>query len=167
MMTKYQTATAAEAIAAAQFARLGCNVAIQYGANQPEYDLMISNKQQRTLLISVKGNSTGSWLLAARMHGDHHSTVDLWLARHGPRTVYCLVQFKGVAFNELPRIYLARPADIAMRLKAARGGKGHGALSEEREWKTARAAGAGTVDRVPDDWRLSPQRLEALWPNDA
>jgi hypothetical protein len=163
MMTKYQTATSAEAIAAAQFARLGCNVAVQYGANQPQYDLMISDEQQRTLLVSVKGNSTGSWLLAARMHGDYHATIDLWLAKQGPRTVYCFVQFRDVAFDQMPRVYVARPADIATRLKAARGGKGHGGLTEDRHWKTARAAGAGTVDRVPDDWRLSAARLEALW----
>ena len=59
MMTKYQVSTAAEAIAAAQFARLGCNVAVQYGANQPEYDLIISDVEQRTLPISVKGSRNG------------------------------------------------------------------------------------------------------------
>ena len=31
---------AAEAFAAAQFARYGVNVSVQYGANQPEYDLI-------------------------------------------------------------------------------------------------------------------------------
>jgi hypothetical protein len=42
--SSWHVATAAEAIAAAQFARLGFNVSVQYGANQPEYDLMIADE---------------------------------------------------------------------------------------------------------------------------
>jgi hypothetical protein len=45
MKTNWHIATAAEAIAAAQFARLGFNVFVQYGANQPEYDLMIEKRR--------------------------------------------------------------------------------------------------------------------------
>jgi hypothetical protein len=43
MKTNWHVATAAEAIAAAQFARSGYDVSVQYGANQPEYDLMITD----------------------------------------------------------------------------------------------------------------------------
>lgn len=82
MLSKYHVATAAEAIAAAKFARLGCNVAVQYGANQPEYDLMISDEMQRTFPVSVKGNATGSWLLAPRMLDNYHTTIDAWLKSH-------------------------------------------------------------------------------------
>ena len=39
-MTPRNVAVAAEAFAAAQFARLGFDVSVQYGANQPEYDLL-------------------------------------------------------------------------------------------------------------------------------
>jgi hypothetical protein len=53
MKTNWHVSTAAEAIAAAQFARLGFNVSVQYGANQPEYDLMVDDGD-RTLKISVK-----------------------------------------------------------------------------------------------------------------
>jgi hypothetical protein len=42
-MSSWHVATAAEAIAAAQFARFECDVSVQYGANQPEYDLMIAD----------------------------------------------------------------------------------------------------------------------------
>jgi hypothetical protein len=35
-------ATAAEAFAAAQFARFGYDVSVQRGANQPEYDLLVT-----------------------------------------------------------------------------------------------------------------------------
>ena len=163
MLTKYQVATAAEAIAAAQFARLGCNVAVQYGANQPEYDLMFSDAQQRTLPISVKGNQTGSWLLAPRKPESYHASIDAWLKKHKPRTVHCLVQFMGVELDQMPRIYLARPGEIAKRLKSSRGGKGHGALLENRHWKAGKAAGSGTIDRVPDEWPLTAQRLAELF----
>jgi hypothetical protein len=58
--TNWHVATAAEAIAAAQFARLGFDVAIQYGANQPQYDLMVASDTQM-LKMSVKGSSDGAW----------------------------------------------------------------------------------------------------------
>ena len=51
---------AAEAIAAAQFARCGFDVSVQYGANQPEYDLIIANGDA-LLKVSVKGSQDGGW----------------------------------------------------------------------------------------------------------
>lgn len=53
-MTSWQIATAAEAFAAAQFARCGWDVSVQYGANQPEYDL-VAVCSDIMLKISVKG----------------------------------------------------------------------------------------------------------------
>jgi hypothetical protein len=60
MKTNWHVSTAAEAIAAAQFARLGFNVSVQYGANQPEYDLMVDDGD-RTLNRSTSrfGSSAG------------------------------------------------------------------------------------------------------------
>jgi hypothetical protein len=55
-MSSWHVATAAEAIAAAQFARFGFDVSVQYGANQPEYDLTVSSPNGRMLKISVKGS---------------------------------------------------------------------------------------------------------------
>jgi hypothetical protein len=49
---------------------------------------------------------------------DPESVVaDKWLAKHGRKTVFCLVQFKGANDHELPRMYLATPMEIAERLK--------------------------------------------------
>jgi len=64
-MSKWHVATAAEAIAAAQFARCGWDVSVQYGANQPEYDLMVS-KGNNVLKVSVKGSQDGSWGLTQK-----------------------------------------------------------------------------------------------------
>jgi hypothetical protein len=58
--SNWHVATAAEAIAAAQFARLGFDVSVQYGANQPEYDLLIVDGQHM-LKISVKGSKDEAW----------------------------------------------------------------------------------------------------------
>ena len=60
MKTSWQVATAAEAFAAAQFARCGWDVSVQYGANQPEYDL-VAVDGERVLKVSVKGSQDGKW----------------------------------------------------------------------------------------------------------
>lgn len=39
-ISSWHVGVAAEAFAAALFARLGYDVSVQYGANQPEYDLI-------------------------------------------------------------------------------------------------------------------------------
>ncbi len=165
MMTAWQVATAAEAIAAAQFARLGFNVSVQYGANQPEYDLMVDNGAH-ALKISVKGSQDGSWGLTQSYlkkagKANYHGAADAWLARHKVRTILCLVQFVRVQFDQLPRIYVAWPREIASRLRGASGGRGDTILYEDYK-RGPKAAGAGTVERLPDTWRLSNERLDVL-----
>jgi len=44
----------------AQFARCGWDVSVQYGASQPEYDL-VAVDGDRVLKVSVKGSKDGSW----------------------------------------------------------------------------------------------------------
>ena len=59
-MNKWHVSVAAEAFAAGMFARCEYDVSVQYGANQPEYDLIIS-KGEQILKISVKGSQEGQW----------------------------------------------------------------------------------------------------------
>jgi hypothetical protein len=59
-MTAYQVGVSAEAFAAALFARAGFHVSVQYGANQPGYDLIVE-KKKKAYLISVKGSQDGGW----------------------------------------------------------------------------------------------------------
>jgi hypothetical protein len=59
-ISSFQIAVAAEAFAAGLFARCGLDVSVQYGANQPEYDLIVA-KAERMLKVSVKGSQDGSW----------------------------------------------------------------------------------------------------------
>ena len=50
----------AEAYAAALFVRCGYDVSVQYGSNQPEYDLIVVSGEI-ILKISVKGSRDGGW----------------------------------------------------------------------------------------------------------
>lgn len=160
--TSWQVSVAAEAIAAAQFARCGYDVSIQYGANQPEYDLIVA-RDDKIVKVSVKGSQDGSWGLTQSYlaKADYHGAIDIWLKRHGARTIFCLVQFKGTALHELPRLYLARPSEIAQRLKDSAAGRGETILYEHHAWES-RAVGAGTVERLPESWRFTAERVAEL-----
>ena len=161
-MNSWHVATAAEAVAAAQFARCGWDVSVQYGANQPEYDLVVV-KKTLLLKVSVKGSQDGGWGLTQSYmkDRDYHRAADLWLSKHAPDTIMCFVQFKDIALNQLPNVYLARPSEVADRLKRAAGGRGDTILNEKHTW-TSRAHAAGTTDQVPEHWRFSNERAEAL-----
>lgn len=161
---------AAEAIAAAQFARCGYDVSIQYGADQPEYDHIIA-KANHLLKVSVKGSQDFSWGLTqsyltpatakSGKKADYHGAIGLWLRRHSGRTVLCFVQFGGVSLSEMPRMYLATPNEVADWLHSAAKGRGDAILEEKHIWGK-RAFAAGTIDAIPDVWKFSKERIEEL-----
>lgn len=161
-LTSRNVGVAAEAIAAAQFARCGFDVSVQYGANQPEYDLIVA-RGDRLLKVSVKGSKDGGWGLTQSFlkQADYHGAIEQWLKRHGSRTAFCLVQFKNVPVNEMPRVYLATPTEVAQRLRETANGRGDTILYEEHEWG-ARAKAAGTKERIPEEWRFSESRVNEL-----
>ena len=162
-ISSWHVGIAAEAFAAAQFARYGIDVSVQYGANQPEYDL-IASKGDTLLKVSVKGSQDGSWGLTQKYKKGctYHEAIDKWLAAHGELTVFCLVQFKGVNDNELPRFYLATPAEIATVMKASRKSVGDSILYENHKWGE-RAQGAGTTESIPDAWIMTRERVDQLF----
>lgn len=155
---------AAEAFAAGLFARCEFDVSVQYGADQPEYDLVVT-RGDRMLKVSVKGTQDTGWGLPQsymeKGKADYHGAIDRWLADHGERTVLCFVQFRGVDLMGMPRVYLATPREVAQRLHASRNGKGGTILWEDHTWGP-RAVGAGTVERLPDSWKFSPDRVAHL-----
>jgi hypothetical protein len=67
-MKPFHVGVAAEAFAAGLFAQAGFDVSVQYGANQPEYDLLVS-RDDRFLKISVKGSQEGGWGLCQNHNG--------------------------------------------------------------------------------------------------
>lgn len=162
MKTSWHVATSAEAFTAAQFARCGWDVSVQYGANQPEYDL-VAVDGSRMLKVSVKGSQDGSWGLTQSFvkDADYQGAADAWLAKHSQNTVVCLVQFKNVSLDALPRMYLATPKEVAAWLKAEAAGRGDTVLYEKQVW-TTRAYAAGTTDEIPALWKFSQERLEHI-----
>jgi Holliday junction resolvase-like predicted endonuclease len=161
-LSQWQVATAAEAFAAAQFARCGWDVSVQYGANQPEYDL-VAVSGDNMLEISVKGSQDGGWGLTQShiKEANYHRAADHWLAKHTKKTVFCFVQFKGITLNALPRMYLATLPEVAAWLKSAAKGRGDTILYERHEW-AAHAYAGGTVDAIPSEWEFTAERTGQL-----
>jgi hypothetical protein len=162
-MTSWHVGVAAEAFAAAQFARFRYDVSVQYGANQPEYDL-IAVSGEKMLKISVKGSQDGGWGLTQsyKKGCDYHEAIQKWLKSHHKKTIFCLVQFKGTEDCEMPRMYLASPAEIADVMNTSAGGRGDTILYEYHKWGP-RAAGSGTVDRIPDGWKFTAERAKYMF----
>lgn len=162
-ISSWHVGVAAEAFAAAVFARYGYDVSVQYGANQPEYDL-IAVSGDKILKLSVKGSQDGGWGLTQgyKKGCDYHEATAKWLAAHHKKTIFCLVQFQGVKPNEMPRIYLASPQEIADLLNASAGGRGETVLRENHTWGP-HATGKGTTDKIPEEWAISVQRLQDMF----
>lgn len=162
-VSSWHIGIAAEAFVAAQFARYGIDVSVQYGANQPEYDL-IATKGDKMLKISVKGSQDGGWGLTQgyKKDCDYHEAIDRWLQSHGKKTIFCLVQFKDVRDTDMPRMYLATPEEIARELHNARAGNGETVLREYHRWGD-KAIAAGTEDVIPDEWKFTRVRAEHMF----
>lgn len=162
-MNSYQVGVSAEAYAAAIFARSGCDVLVQYGANQPKYDLIIA-KENKSIKVSVKGSQDGSWGLTQShlKNANYQKAVDKWLSKHDKRILFCFVQFKDIDLLQHPRIYLAWTQEVANRLKETANGRGDTILYENKIW-SQRAYAAGTIDKIPDKWRFSKERLHEIF----
>lgn len=162
-MNSWHVGVAAEAFAAAQFARYTYDVSVQYGANQPEYDL-IAVSGDKMLKISVKGSQDGSWGLTQgfKKGRTYREAVQEWLNRHHKKTIFCLVQFKNVGDDQMPRMYLASPQEIAEVLCREANGRGDTILYEHHEW-SATASAYGTVDKLPDTWLFTKARADEMF----
>jgi hypothetical protein len=135
-MTRYQVGVAAEGFAAALFARAGFHVSVQYGANQPGYDLIVE-RNRVAYLISVKGNQDGGWGLTQSYleKANYHAAIDTWSKRHKAELIFCFVQFQHKQHTEMPEVFLARATEVAADLRASGGGLGDTVLWMKKEWK--------------------------------
>ncbi|MEJ7812495.1 MAG: hypothetical protein WKG32_18940 [Gemmatimonadaceae bacterium] len=161
-LSPFHVSVAAEAFAAGLLAQAGCDVSVQYGANQPRYDL-IAAKGDRMLQLSVKGSQDGGWGLVQGHKSkdvDYATAIDLWATTHSPRLVFCFVQFQGVALGECPRVYLATTGEVAGAMKASRNGHGNTTLREHYVFK--KGVAAGYVDRIALQWTFSASRIDEL-----
>lgn len=154
------------AFAVAQFVRFGCHIFVRYEANQLEYDLM-AEANDKTLKISVKGSRDGSWKLIKgyKKENDYHQAIQAWQEDNDKKgIIFCLVQFRETNDNEMPRMYLATPAEIAQVMKASAKGRGGTILYEKHTWGV-NTAGAGTTDSIPAAWEFTRQRAADMIKN--
>ena len=160
-MKSFHVGIAAEAFAAGIFARTGCDVLVQYGANQPEYDLMVA-RDGRSLKISVKGSQNGGWgLVQSHKKGRSYTeAIDYWVSQQSTSIVFCLVQFKDVELTECPRVYLAGIGEVASMLKRSRGNIGSTRIREQ--WSYKRGIAAGVIDAIPEEWKFTEARVSEL-----
>ena len=162
-MTQYQVSVAVEGIAAALFAPAGFHVSVQYGANQPGYDLIVE-RGMKSHLVSVKGSQDGAWGLTQSFlekgKADYCGAIDKWLQKHDEKLIFCFVQFKNKRIDEMPEVFVATCGEVATHLKKSGGGRGDTVLHIEKIWKSGKRV--GHIDRIPENWRFSRERVEAL-----
>lgn len=161
---------AASGITAAQFARCGFDVMIQAGPDKPWYDLVVT-KSGNLLKVGVKASEDGCWPLAesylqraAHVNAkkpDVPHAIRMWLDTHGERTIYCLVEFEGVALSQLPRMYLATPAEIARRMRDTVDRRNQPILYEQYDW-TSPETGFTSIEALPSSWLFSMERIHEL-----
>ena len=166
----WQVTVGAEGIAAAQFARCGFDVSVQSGRDKPSYDLVVA-KSGNLLKVSVKGSDDGSWALTqpylkrvTDLYGRRANllgAIDQWRDHLGSRAICCLVQFQDASIDELPRIYLASPHEVAQKLKETVERLGISTLFERYEW-TPGGEGSPATEALPSTWAFSESRIEEL-----
>jgi hypothetical protein len=161
-----QLSTAAENIAAAQFAMHGFDVLEQGNRARFFYDLGVANAGGM-LKVTVHGSFRGFWNLvdpnltkSASAAVAHHKTIDRWIQRQCGHVTYCLVQFDSSELTSMPRIYLASAAEIAARLHESVEMLGDTALYEQFEVEDGN--GRHTVETLPAHWRFSHERIAQL-----
>ncbi len=162
-MRAYNCGVAAEAFAAGLFAQAGCDIAVQYGDNQPQYDLVVT-RNGRAIHVSVKGSQDGGWGLIQnyKKGRGYHEAAEAWAAAQNPDLVYCLVQFQDVALGECPRVYLATVAEITDWHKSSRNTLGGTILWEN--YCYTKGIAKGCTEIIPAVWRFSQERLAQFLP---
>lgn len=162
MISPHQVSIAAEAFVAALLAQSGYNVSIQYGANQPEYDLLVEKKGGGFMKVSVKGSQDGGWgLTQSYKEGrSYHEAIDYWKQKHSDDIVFAFVQFQNIPLGEMPLVYLATIAEVAAALKLLRKNEGDTRIQVKHTWKSGVAK--GVTDVMNPDWKFSLKRIEQI-----
>lgn len=164
-MTARQCEIAGESYAACMLAQCGYDVLVQYGANQPDFDLVAvkdSSSAPRMLRISVKASQDGGWVLAVRYKDKNISyleAADIWLQNQKKDVIFLFVQFLGIKIGEAPRTYVARAEEIARHLKSQCNGQGYGTLHEDIRRDRPRSI---YDHKIPDIWTFSQSRIDSI-----
>jgi hypothetical protein len=160
-MNRHQTAVAAEAFAAGVFAQAGYSVFVQYGANQPGYDLLVCDDHEKhTMHVNVKGSTNGGWLLATKdKNNTWEHALNTWIEQN-KELVFCLVQFNEIEVGMLPPMYLATGDEIGTELKCH--WFGELSLSLWVNYAPKRGKYKGKVLKIPKTWKMDEKRIQLL-----
>src|SRR5205085_9130811 len=110
----------------------------------------------------VKGSQTGGWMLAIgykNKENTYHDAIDDWLAAQPHDAIFMFVGFMGLAADRAPRVYIAKPPEIAAQMKAQYLGRGHTALDEDNVTYYPRSK---YKEKIPDSWHYSTERIDSL-----
>lgn len=155
-MNKHQTSIAAESFAAGVFAQAGYSVFVQYGANQPGFDLVVSNGN-KPVQISVKGSTSGGWFLTSKKKdGTYEQSYDQWVQKN-KGLVFCFVQFLNTKPGEMPRLYLASGNEVTKELATHYYGELCLELIEHRIRRKGKYK--DKVQQLPPEWKMNEQRI--------
>jgi Holliday junction resolvase-like predicted endonuclease len=161
-MTKHQVDVAAESLAASLLSQAGYEVFVQYGANQPGFDL-VAIREKRTLRVSVKGTQVKGWCFSG---GDKEKGItyaeaaDKWLTRQNIELVFVFVQFYRIKIGEMPDVYVARPHEVSAHVKRGKGGAGDSTLRWNHTW--TRGIAKGITDTPQDKWKFTQARIDSV-----
>ena len=92
----------------------------------------------------------------------YHEAIDEWLNKHHKKTIFCLVQFENITDNELPKMYLATPNEIAEVMRRERKGLGDTILYMDHTWGP-NAQAYGTTDKIPEEWLFTRERADEIF----
>jgi hypothetical protein len=161
-MTPHQCDVASKSYTTCLLAQSGYDVLSHHsGLNHPPYDL-IALKNGHSIPFCVRGSVDGRWMLTVRyVRGTYIAAIDKWLSIQLTEIVYAFVTFANTQVGEAPRVYIARPAEIAKQLKSQCFGRGHGVLHEDTQ---VYSPGSRYKDKVPSGWLYSTHRINTLYP---
>lgn len=157
----YHVGVAAEGFAAGLLAQAGYDVLVQYGANQPLYDLA-AIKGDRALKVSVKGTTEVAWGITGKLKSgrSYAEATEVWLQKHGKDLVFLFVQFHDTTLGKMPRVYVARSSEVAAHLNKVKCREGDTTLWENHTWTKGKAK--NSTDKIPELWKFSQDRIDSV-----
>jgi hypothetical protein len=161
-LTAHQVQVAGEAFAASLFARARCDVLVQYGPNQPAYDL-VAMRGDIAIPVSVKASQYSGWgLIQSYKKGKTYAeAAEAWLREQREDIMFCLVCFWKCELDAAPLAFLATPKEIAEHHKKGKHGSGTSILY--LDYTPKRGLGKGFQHRIPDEWKFTQKRVDHLF----
>jgi hypothetical protein len=161
-LTAHQVQVAGEAFAASLFARARCDVLVQYGPNQPDYDL-VAMRDEIAIPVSVKASQYDGWgLIQSYKKGRTYAeAAEAWLKAQRADIIFCLVCLWKCELDAAPLAFLATPKEIAEQHKTGKHGSGTTILY--LDYTPKRGLGKDFQHKIPSEWKFTQKRVDDLY----